>query len=81
MLTCRQIAVQMPDGIFPNEQWLRKRGKYASRSGDPYNSVALRVQQWLGGSRNVRRPLGHADANPNERTAELAIKAWRNFQC
>jgi hypothetical protein len=30
---CRKLAATMPDGIFPNEQWLRKRGKYADRLG------------------------------------------------
>lgn len=78
--TCRQIAAQMPDGIFPNEQWLRKRGKFADRPGDAaYNSLALRVQQWLGGTRNVRRLLGQAGANTNKWTGESVIKAWRDF--
>jgi hypothetical protein len=77
--TCRQIAAQMPDGIFPNEQWLRKRGKYANRPGDVYNSVALRVNQWLGGTRNVRMMLGQASANTHSWTPESAIKAWRDF--
>lgn len=77
--TCRQIAAQMPDGIFPNEQWMRKRGKYASRAGDTYNSVALRVNQLLGGTRNVRMLLGQASASTNRWTPESAIGAWRAF--
>ena len=41
--TCRQLAADMPDGIFPSEEWLRKRGRYASRTGDAYNTIAVRV--------------------------------------
>ncbi len=77
--SCRQIAAQQPDGIFPNEQWLRKRGKYAGRTGETYNSVAVRVQQRLKGTRNVRELLGQADANTNKWTPESVIKAWRDF--
>lgn len=76
---CRQIAAQMPDGIFPNEQWLRKRGKYAGRAGESYNSLALRVNQWLGGTRNVRKLLGQEGASTIKWSAESAIIAWREF--
>jgi hypothetical protein len=77
--TCRQIAAHMPEGIFPNEQWLRKRGKYAGRAGVAYNSVALRVNQWLGGTRNVRMLLGQSSANTTRWTPEAAITTWRAF--
>jgi hypothetical protein len=78
--TCRQLAVEMPDGIFPNEQWLRKRGKYANRPGPTYNSVALRVNQWLGGIRNLRKLLGQSAVSTTAWTPELAVKEWRDFQ-
>jgi hypothetical protein len=78
--TCRQLAVRMPDGIFPNEQWLRKRGKYANRPGPQYNTVAVRVNQWLGGTRKVRRLLGQDHASTIDWTPELAVKAWQDFQ-
>ena len=78
--TCCQIAAQMPDGIFPNEGWLRKRGKYANRIGPTYNSVALRVVQWLGGFRNLRKLLGQSAISTTSWTSETVIQAWRDFQ-
>jgi hypothetical protein len=80
LATCAEFAARMPDGIFPSEDWLRKRGKYANRPGEPYNTVAVRVNQWLGGTRSVRRLLGHAHASTTEWSAEAAIDAWRAFE-
>ncbi|MEW6596135.1 MAG: hypothetical protein AB1429_01430 [Pseudomonadota bacterium] len=78
--SCRQLAALQPDGIFPNEQWLRKRGKYASRQGDTYNTLAAYVQTKLGGTRNVRTLLGQADANTAKWTSESVVEAWREFE-
>lgn len=77
--TCRQLAETMPGKIFPNEQWLRKRGKYAARAGESYNSLALRINQWLGGTRNVRKLLNQANESTTKWSAKLAIVAWREF--
>ncbi len=78
--TCRQLARQMPDGIFPNEQWLRKRGKFADRAGPAYNSVALRINQWLGGMRNLRKLLGQSAESTRKWTPESAVEAWKAFE-
>lgn len=78
--TCRQLAAQMPDGLFPSEDWLRRRGKYAARPGEPYNTIAVRVNQWLGGTRRVRQLLGQAEASTTVWTPESAIAAWQAFQ-
>jgi hypothetical protein len=78
--TCHQLAARQPDGIFPNEQWLRKRGKYADRPGEAYNTLAAYVQTKLGGSRNVRALLGQADANTAKWTPETVLEAWREFE-
>lgn len=78
--TCRQFAATMPDGIFPGESWLRKRGKYANRPGETYNTLAIRVHQWLGGTRAVRKLLGHGAASTIKWTATTAIQAWRDFE-
>jgi len=78
--TCRQFAEQQPDGHFPSESWLRKRGKYADREGPVYNSLALYVNERLGGFCNVRKVLGHAHASTNAWTPELLIDAWRAFE-
>ena len=69
----------MPDGIFPSEDWLRKRGKYANRPGESYNTLAVRVNSWLGGTRILREILGHPQASTTKWTPEAAIKAWREF--
>ena len=78
--SCREFAAQMPDGIFPAESWLRKRGKYADRPGPLYNTLAVRVNQWIGGTRKVRELLGHGHASTMKWTPQKAIVAWREFE-
>jgi hypothetical protein len=78
--TCRDLAAQMPDGIFPNEQWLRMRGNYADRPGPTFNYLAIRVQQWLGGTRKVRELLGQTEASTTAWTPEIAVGEWRAFE-
>jgi hypothetical protein len=80
LATCKELAAQMPGGIFPGESWLRKRGKDANRPGETYNTLAGRVHQWLGGTRAVRKLLGHAHASTIQWTPERAIAAWRDFE-
>jgi AP2 domain len=77
---CRKLAASMLDGIFPNEQWLRKRGKYANRPGELYNTLAIYVQKHLGGTRNVRALLGQAEASTKKWTPESVAAAWRKFE-
>jgi hypothetical protein len=78
--TCGKLAAQMPDGMFPSENWLRKRGKYADREGSPYNTLAHYVNQWVGGTRKVREFLGHGEASTTKWSAELVIAKWRDFR-
>jgi len=80
LASCRQLAASMPDGAFPNEQWLRKRGKYADRPGETYNTLAIYVTKWLGGTRNVRTLLGQSEANTIKWTDEDVIAAWNDFE-
>jgi hypothetical protein len=77
--TCRQIAAEQPDGIFPNEQWLRKRGRFVNRPGETYNTLAIYVQKQLRGTRKVREILGQAAGSTTKWTPEAVIKAWRDF--
>jgi hypothetical protein len=77
---CRQFAAQMPDGIFPGDEWLRKRGRYADRPGEAFATLATRVTQWLGGTRQVRELLGHGEASTTAWTRDKAIAAWREFE-
>ena len=78
--TCKEFAAQMPDGIFPSENWLRKRGKYVDRLGPSHNTLAIMVRKLLRGTRNVRKLLGHGHASTIQWTPESAIAAWRSFE-
>ncbi len=77
---CQQVAAETPDGIFPSEGWLRKRGRHANRPGVANNTLAVYVRLWLGGVRNLRRMLGQDHASTVEWTEERAIEAYRHFQ-
>lgn len=78
--TCQQIAAMQPDGIFPGESWLRKRGKYENRDGETYNSLAVYVNRRLGGVRNVREILGQGHASTTAWTPKSLIESWRSFE-
>jgi len=78
--SCRRLAASMPDGVFPNGQWLRKRGKYADRAGKTYNTLAIYVTKWLGGTRNVRRLVGETEASTIKWTEESVVAAWKEFE-
>ena len=76
---CSAFAAQMPDGMFPCEGWLRKRGRYADRPGPPYNTLAVYVHLWLGGFRNARALLGQGHASLTKWSPDQALAAWRAF--
>lgn len=76
---CREIAAQTEDGIFPTEEWLRKRGKHKGRTGPTYNTVSIYIKTWLGGVRNLRKLLGQSDASTITWTREKAISSWQEF--
>ncbi|MGA7156470.1 MAG: hypothetical protein WBY53_06475 [Acidobacteriaceae bacterium] len=75
----RQIASTMPDGRFPTEEWLRKRGKWASRPGETHNTLSVYIKTWLGGVRNLRRLLDQEHVSTIEWTREKAIRAYKEF--
>lgn len=75
----RQLAGEMPDGRFPTEEWLRKRGKWASRPGEAYNTLSVYIKTWLGGVRNLRRLLDQEHASTIEWTREKALQAYKAF--
>lgn len=77
--TCRKIAAQQPDGKFPAEDWLRKRGKWARREGAAYNTVSIYIKMWLGGIRKTRELLGQAHVSTKAWSKESAIEAYRQF--
>lgn len=76
---CRALAAAMPNGEFPTEEWLRKRGKWANREGPPYNTVSVYIKTWLGGIRNLRRLLDQADVSTTSWDRESALSAYRRF--
>jgi len=76
---CGALASSMPDGEFPTEEWLRKRGKWSGRTGPAYNTVSVYIKTWFGGVRNLRRLLGQAQASTSSWDRESAIEAYRNF--
>ncbi len=80
LTSCRELAAQMPDGKFPSDSWLRKEGKHAERTGPIYNTMSVRINQWLGGTRKVRELLGQAHASTNRWTKEAVVAAWRDFE-
>jgi hypothetical protein len=75
----RHIADSMPDGRFPTEEWLRKRGRWAERPGDAYNTLAVYIKQWIGGIRKLRSLLDQQHLNTKVWTPEAAIAAYREF--
>jgi hypothetical protein len=75
----RQIAATMPDGRFPTEEWLRKRGKWANRPGNPYNTLSVYIKLWLGGIRNLRSLLDQEHFSTTEWTREKSIEAYKEF--
>jgi hypothetical protein len=76
---CRKLAATMSDGVFPPEDWLRKRGKHKDRPGPSYNTMAIRVNQWLGGTRKVRALLGQDHASTMHWTPDTLRSAWSAF--
>jgi hypothetical protein len=77
---CRRMAACMPDGVFPCEDWLRKRGKYKNRPGVLYNTLAAYVNSKLGGTRKLRAALGHGHASTTEWSPDKLIAQWQEFE-
>ena len=76
---CGTVATTAPSGVFPTEDWLRKRGRWANRPGEAYNTLAVYCRLWLGGIRNVRRLLGQADASTLQWDTESALREYKRF--
>jgi len=76
---CRDLASQMPDGAFPTEGWLRKRGCWVNRPGPLYNTASIYIKRWLGGVRAVRELLGQAHASTMAWDRAKVLAAWKAF--
>jgi len=77
--SCRLLAKTMADGKFPTEGWLRKRGKWAGRPGEPLNTMSVYIKMWLGGVRNLRKLLGQSHQSTELWSRESAIRAYKAF--
>lgn len=76
---CKNLASKMPDGKFPAEDWLRKRGKWATRDGETFNTLSVYIKQWLGGVRNLRILIGQPEASTQKWDKESALAAYKMF--
>jgi len=76
---CRHLVSTMPDGQFPTEEWLRKRGKWKDRPGEVYNTLSVYIKTWLGGVRNLRKLLGQTHVSTIEWNKDSAIAAYQKF--
>ncbi len=79
LAACRALAAQMPDGIFPADSWLRKRGKYANRLGPAYNCLSVYVTRWFDGTRAVRELLGQGSASTTKWSEAMVRLEWAAF--
>jgi hypothetical protein len=78
---CRAFSASQPNGEFPTEEWLRKRGKWAMRPGPAYNTLSVYVKTWLGGVRKLREFLGQAHVSTNKWHREKVLSRWMAFRC
>lgn len=76
---CRELAAKMPDGKLPAEDWLRKRGRWASREGEAYNTAAVYINRWLGGTRAARKLLGQEAASTQQWDRVSALASYKDF--
>ncbi|WP_433968333.1 hypothetical protein [Tunturiibacter gelidiferens] len=75
----RHLTATMPDGKFPTEEWLRKRGKWVDRPGEALNTFSVYIKLWFGGVRNLRKLLDQEQVSTIDWTAEKALEAYREF--
>ncbi len=76
---CRELSSQQPDGEFPAEDWLRKRGKHADRTGPAYNTLSVYIKTMIGGIRKLRSIIGqgHVSTEQWDRKRALSeMEAW-----
>jgi hypothetical protein len=76
---CKELASKMPNGEFPAEDWLRKRGRWTNRDGEAYNTLAGYIRLWLGGIRNLRKLIGQAEVSTQQWNRESALSAYKEF--
>ncbi|MBS8239128.1 hypothetical protein DYI22_01255 [Marinobacter lipolyticus] len=76
---CKTIAAEQSDGLFPTEEWLRKRGKWKDRKGETYNTVSIYIKTWIGGIRKLRQILEQEEGSTIQWDRETALKAYKDY--
>jgi len=76
---CRDLASKMPNGEFPAEDWLRKRGRWKDRDGEALNTLSVYIKLWLGGTRNLRKLIGQSNVSTIKWDKASAIEAYKAF--
>lgn len=79
LATCRQIASAQPDGLFPGDQWLRKRHPWTDREGPAYHTLSDSIRTWIGGLRKLRELLGQSEQSTTKWDRESALAALRDW--
>jgi hypothetical protein len=76
---CREFASKMTDGIFPTEEWLRKRGKWKNRKGEAYNTLSIYIKKWIGGVRKLREIIGQSENSTIKWDKDLVLKEYKDI--
>src|SRR5262249_42304680 len=79
LVRCRQLAAEQPDGSFPTEEWLRKRGRGRAGRGPAYNTISVYIKTWLGGMRHLRELIGQPENSTTRWDRGMALRelaAW-----
>jgi hypothetical protein len=76
---CRDLASKQPDGKFPTEEWLRKRGKWKNRDGETYNTLSIYIKNWVGGVRKLRQILGQAELSTKQWSEKTALEEYKKW--
>jgi len=77
--SCRDLLRTLPSDRFPTEDWLRKRGRFRSRPGPAYNTMAIYIRTWLGGFRQLRQLLGQPENSTRQWTRESVLEAYKEW--
>ncbi len=76
---CSELAKKQPNGVFPTEEWLRKRGKWKDREGPAYNTVSIYIKTWIGGVRILRKILNQEESSTISWSKELLLKEYKKW--
>jgi len=76
---CREFVKQFPNQEFPTEEWLRKRGKWAKREGEAYNTLSVYIKTWIGGVRKLREILNQSHVSTIVWDKESALEEYRKW--